>query len=132
MFEKTCTYKQRLSFFFCASVMKHDRERKNLIKDIFFLSFSIFFSSTLELLYDDRKGCFIIMSDLRLTIEDMIACILFVDVIHVASLELVERIKYTNTYAYIYKMKKKNRTKKNMHNFFFRQRFFFFPFRFFS
>lgn len=34
------------------------------------------------------------MSDLRLTIEDMIACISFVDVIHVASFELVERIKH--------------------------------------
>lgn len=102
----------RIELLFFVSAMKYDK--KNLCKRFFSpsLSLSIILYLLLNYTMYDRKGCFIIMSDLRLTIEDMIACIWFRCWCHscVASFELVERTKYTNAHTY--------KSGKNMHSFF--------------
>lgn len=115
MFEENMYIQAAMELHFL--LVPWNTKKKNLIKEIFYIHSWI-------TIYD-RKGCFIIMSDLRLTIEDMIACISFVDVIHVASFELVERIEHKHTYT-------KNEKKKYAQFYFLPTVLRFFPFRFFS
>lgn len=108
LWKRVRTSKDRASLF--ANAMERD-EQKNLDRKIFFLSRLFYIYSwithTTQHGTNDRKGCFIIMCDLRRTIDDMIACIWFRRWCHScdASFELIERIKCTNTRIRIHTQK---------------------------